>query len=215
MRAGPVTLEGEHVRLEPLAESHATALAAAAACDTELYRWSPVPVTRADALAYIKTALAWQAAGTAIPFATVRRSDNRVIGSTRFFHVEYWSWPATHPRHGRNVPDGCEIGYSWLAREATRTAANTEAKLLMLSHAFETLGVYRVCFHADMWNERSRAALARLGATFEGELRRIAWRSTACPAIPPDSRSLPRSGQRARNGSKAASRVADGVRRVI
>ena len=167
----PITLEGEHVRLEPLTESHAGALVAAASGDTELYRWSPVPLTRADALAYIKTALAWQAVGTAIPFATVRRSDGRVIGSTRFFHVEYWSWPAGHPRHGRYAPDGCEIGYSWLAREATRTAANTEAKLLMLSHAFETFGVYRVCFHADMRNERSRAALMRLGATSEGVLR--------------------------------------------
>ena len=171
MRLDPITLEGEHVRLEPLSEAHADALVAAAAGDADLYRWSPVPLTRADALAYIETALAWQAAGTAIPFATLRRSDGRVIGSTRFFRVEYWSWPAGHPRHGRKAPDGCEIGYSWLAREATRTAVNTEAKLLTLSHAFETFGVYRVCFHADMRNERSRAALTRLGATFEGVLR--------------------------------------------
>jgi N-acetyltransferase len=171
VKSAPVTLEGEHVRLEPLTEAHAGALASAAAGDTELYRWSPVPLTQADALTYIKTALGWQIAGTALPFATVRRSDGRVIGSTRFFHVEHWSWPAEHPRHGRAVPDGCEIGYSWLARDLTRTAANTEAKLLMLTHAFETWGVFRVCFHADMRNERSRAALTRLGAKFEGVLR--------------------------------------------
>jgi RimJ/RimL family protein N-acetyltransferase len=94
-----------------------------------------------------------------------------VIGSTRFFLLERWSWPPGHARHGRGAPDACEIGYTWLARSAFRTAANTEAKLLMLTYAFETWQVFRVCFHTDARNERSRAALERIGARFEGLLR--------------------------------------------
>jgi RimJ/RimL family protein N-acetyltransferase len=85
--------------------------------------------------------------------------------------MERWAWPAGHPSHGRDVPDACEIGYTWLARSAVRTAANTEAKLLMLCHAFEVWQVLRVCFHTDARNERSRAALERIGAQREGILR--------------------------------------------
>ncbi len=80
-------------------------------------------------------------------------------------------WPPGHARHGRNVPDACEIGYTWLTRSAIRTAANTEAKLLMLAYAFETWQVLRVCFHTDARNQRSRAALERIGGKFEGTLR--------------------------------------------
>ena len=78
---------------------------------------------------------------------------------------------ASHPRHGRANPDVCEIGYTWLTRSAIRTAANTEAKLLMLTHAFETWQVLRVCLHTDARNQRSRAAIERIGAKFEGILR--------------------------------------------
>jgi RimJ/RimL family protein N-acetyltransferase len=101
----------------------------------------------------------------------VRVSDGLVIGSTRFWNIERWAWLAGHERHGRIDPDVCEIGYTWLNRSAIRTAANTEAKLLMLTHAFETWGVLRVCFHTDARNERSRAALERIGGKFEGILR--------------------------------------------
>ena len=120
---------------------------------------------------YVDTALAWRAAGTALAFATLRAADGMVIGSSRFFDIERWPWPAGHPGGERGGPDGCEIGYTWLAADAIRTAANTEAKLLMLTHAFETWGVQRVCFHTDARNERSRSALARIGAEFEGVLR--------------------------------------------
>jgi len=120
---------------------------------------------------YVDTALAAREAGTALPFATVRRADGAVIGATRFFLIERWPWPAGHPGTRRAGPDGCEIGYTWLSASAVRTAANTEAKLLMLSHAFETWRVHRVCFHTDARNERSRDALARIGAQFEGLLR--------------------------------------------
>ena len=105
-----------------------------------------------------------------MPFAIVRASDNAVLGSTRFFDIERWSWPEAHPLHGRSTPDAGEIGYTWLARPAIRTAANTESKLLMLTHAFEAWKVHRVCFHTDVRNSRSRAALERIGGRFEGIL---------------------------------------------
>jgi RimJ/RimL family protein N-acetyltransferase len=169
---GPnVELTGRQVRLEPLDLKHVEGLVAAAASDPSLYRWSPVPQGRAEAQKYVETALAWQAAGTALPFATVRLADGVVIGSTRFWNIEHWAWPLGHDRHGRALPDACEIGYSWLNPSAIRTAANTEAKFLMLEHAFETWSALRVCFHTDARNQRSRAALERLGARFEGVLR--------------------------------------------
>jgi N-acetyltransferase len=167
---GPV-LSGTHVRLEPLDHRHVDGLAAAAAVDRSLYQWSPIPQGTAEATSYVDTAIAWRNAGTAVPFAIVRVQDSSVIGSTRFFNLERWSWPQGHARYGRQNPDACEIGYSWLTSWAIRTTANTEAKLLMLTFAFETWQVLRVCFHTDVRNQRSRAALERIGAKFEGILR--------------------------------------------
>ena len=164
-------LQGRHIRLEPLALEHVAGLVAAAAVDPSLYRWSPVPQGEAEAGRYVDTALAWRDAGTAVPFAIVRADDAAVIGSTRFWNIERWAWPESHPSHGRGVPDACEIGYTWFTRSAVRTAANTEAKLLMLRHAFEVWQVLRVCFHTDVRNQRSRAALERIGAQCEGILR--------------------------------------------
>jgi RimJ/RimL family protein N-acetyltransferase len=165
------TLRGEHVRLEPLQHHHVDGLVAAAANDRELYRWSPVPQTQDEAKAYVETALAWRDADTAVSFAIVRAQDGVVIGSTRFFNLERWAWPPSHSLHGRKTPDACEIGYTWFARSATRTAANTETKFLMLRHAFEDWKVLRVCFHTDVRNQRSRAAIERIGGQFEGILR--------------------------------------------
>jgi N-acetyltransferase len=167
----PFTLSGTHVRLEPLNHHHGDGLAAASAADPALYQWSPVPQSKLEAATYINTALAWRDAGTAVPFAIVNVSDAIVIGSTRFWNIERWSWPQGHARHGYPHPDSCEIGYTWFARSAIRTAANTEAKLLMLTHAFETWQMLRVCFHTDVRNQRSRAALERIGAKCEGILR--------------------------------------------
>ena len=164
-------LTGTHVRLEPLAMNHLDGLVAAAAADPALYQWSPVPQSREAALAYIETALAWREAGKAVPFATVRVADGAALGSTRFFDIESWAWPEGHERHGRQNPDVCEIGYTWLTRDAIRTAVNTEAKLLMLTHAFEVWQVLRVCLHTDARNQRSQAAIERIGGTFEGVLR--------------------------------------------
>ncbi len=164
-------LSGKHIRLEPLDHRHVDGLVAASAVDTSLYQWSPIPQGKAEAIRYIDTALAWRDAATAVPFATVREEDGVVIGSTRFFDLERWAWPQGHPRHGRRDPDACEIGYTWLTCSAIRTGANTDAKLLMLTHAFETWQVLRVCFHTDVRNQRSRAAIERIGGKFEGILR--------------------------------------------
>jgi RimJ/RimL family protein N-acetyltransferase len=165
------TLQGTHVRLEPLAYAHVEGLAAAAGVDRSLYRWSPIPQGKTEAADYVATAMAWRDAGTAVPFAIVRLTDRAIIGSTRFFNLERWDWPRGHSFHGRSAPDVCEIGYTWLTASAIRTAANTECKLLMLTHAFEEWQVLRVCFHTDARNQRSRAALERIGGQFEGILR--------------------------------------------
>jgi RimJ/RimL family protein N-acetyltransferase len=168
-------LQGRHIRLEPLEHRHVDGLVAAAAVDPSLYQWSPVPQGKVETTTYVDTALAWQDAGTAVPFVIISRDDSVndgvVIGSTRFWNLERWAWPQGHLRHGRPVPDACEIGYTWLTSSAIRTAANTEAKLLMLTHAFEIWQVLRVCFHTDARNQRSRAALERIGGKFEGILR--------------------------------------------
>ena len=145
-------------------------MAAASAADPSLYQWSPVPQGEVEATSYVDTALAWRDAGSAVPFAIVRLDDGVVIGSTRFFDLERWAWPQGHQRYGC-VLDACEIGYTWLTRSAMRTAANTETKLLMLAHAFETWQLLRVCLHTDVRNQRSRAAIERMGGKFEGILR--------------------------------------------
>ena len=169
--AKELVLEGRNVRLEQLEMQHADGLTSASAIDPSLYRWTAAPVGRKAVESYIATANALREAGVALAFATIRTSDGAVIGSSRFFDIERFHWPEGHPRRDRPHPDVCEIGYTWLSAPAVRTAANTEAKLLMLTHAFETWGVLRVCFHTDSRNDRSAAALARIGARFEGILR--------------------------------------------
>jgi N-acetyltransferase len=171
MESEHFALYGRHIHLQPLDHRHIDGLVAAAAVDPSLYRWSPVPQNKADATRYVDTALAWRDAGTAVPFAIVGADGGTVIGSTRFWNLERWSWPEDHPAYGRGMPDACEIGYTWLTRSAIRTAANTEAKLLMLTHAFESWQVLRICLHTDVRNQRSRAAIERVGGQFEGILR--------------------------------------------
>ncbi len=166
-----VTLSGKFVRLEPLDQCHLDGLVAASAVDPSLYQWSLVPQGEAETARYVETAIAWRDEGKALPFATIRIADGSVIGSTRFFDIERWAWPQSHPRHSRQNPDVCEIGYTWLTSSAIRTAANTEAKLLMLGFAFETWKLLRVCLHTDARNNRSRAAIERIGGKFEGILR--------------------------------------------
>ncbi len=164
-------LTGKQIRLEPLELRHAEALAAAASGDAALYQWTTVPQGVAGARAYIEGALAGRDAGTVVPFATVRVCDGVVLGSTRFWEIGFWDWPKGNARFGRNTPDVCEIGHTWLTAGAIRTAANTEAKFLMLSYAFEMWDVLRVCLHTDARNLRSRAAIERIGGKLEGVLR--------------------------------------------
>jgi RimJ/RimL family protein N-acetyltransferase len=164
-------LKGNHVSLEPLGLRHVAGLVSAAAVDPTLYHWSPVPQGEAEATRYVRTALEWRDAGSALSFAVIRASDSEVVGSTRFFNLERWAWPSGHPSHGRQDPDACEIGYTWYTRSAIRTAVNTESKLLMLTYVFEVWKVLRVCLHTDTRNERSRAAIQRVGGKFEGILR--------------------------------------------
>ena len=134
-----------------------------------------MPIGRDAVLRYIETALAWREAGTALALATSPHRRRAVIGSTRFFDIEHWAWPAGHPRHGRKLPDVCEIGYTWLTQPAIRTAANTEAKLLMLTHAFEVWQLLRVCLHTDARNKRSQAAIERIGGSLKEYCARTAW----------------------------------------
>ena len=161
-------LAGQHLRLEPLQHEHVPGLLAAASGGGELYRWSPVPQDEAQVRRYVETAVAARDAGQAVSFAVVRMTDDTVIGSTRFFDLGYWPWPDGVARNG---PDTCEIGYTWLSRDAIRTGANTEMKRLMLTYAFEVWQVRSVCLHTDARNQRSRDAMQRIGARFEGILR--------------------------------------------
>jgi RimJ/RimL family protein N-acetyltransferase len=167
-----VILEGRYVRLEPLTRGHARALSAAAGGPRETYALTTVPEGESGALGYIETALRDEEAGRSLPFATVARSTGRVVGSTRFLNIEFWTWPLGHAlQRGEDVPDVAEIGATWLAGGAQRTAINTEAKLLMLTHAFEEWRVHRVSLMTDARNERSRTAILRVGARFDGVIR--------------------------------------------
>ena len=154
----PVTLEGRHARLEPLAKEHLAGLAEVG-LDEELWRWIPTAVrTREEMAAYIETALEEQQSGVSLPFAIVEKATGRTIGSTRYGNID-----RTHHR--------VEIGWTWVAREWQRTAMNTEAKYLLLKHAFESLGCMRVELKTDSLNEKSRAAILRIGAKEEGIFR--------------------------------------------
>jgi RimJ/RimL family protein N-acetyltransferase len=169
----PITLSGKHVRLEPLTRAHVPALVAAATSgpsDTYAFTW--VPRTESAAMAYVDEALRLHAEGRALPFAALDAVSGRVVGSTRYLNVEFWAWPPGHPLQRReDVPDVVEIGATWLAPDAQRTAINTEAKLLMLTHAFDVWRVHRVSLMTDARNMRSRAAILRLGAKFDGVIR--------------------------------------------
>jgi N-acetyltransferase len=154
----PVTLEGRLVRLEPMSPRHLDGLAQVA-LDPGLWQWTLArPTDRGGLEAWMSTAMANAAAGSELPFVTVERASGRPIGSSRYLNIV--------PEHLR-----LEIGWTWVAREWQRTGANREAKLLMLSHAFETLGCHRIEFKTDSLNDPSRAALLAIGATFEGIFR--------------------------------------------
>jgi RimJ/RimL family protein N-acetyltransferase len=171
----PFTLEGAFVRLEPLREDHIPGLVEAAGEDRAHYQWTYTPDGVEQMTDFVRGALAQAATGGQVPFATIRRGQagdqDQVVGSTRFCEIAFWQWPpgASHQRHG--VPDVVDIGFTWLAGSAQRTVVNTEAKLLMMGHAFEVWRVHRVALQTDVRNARSWAAIERIGGQLDGIMR--------------------------------------------
>jgi RimJ/RimL family protein N-acetyltransferase len=158
MKVEAVTLEGRHVRLEPLMKAHVAGLSEVG-LDEELWRWIPIPVrTLEEMSAYVETAVSERERGVSLPFVLVEKPTGRLIGCTRYGNIDH-----THRR--------VEIGWTWVAKTWQRTPINTEAKYLLLRHAFETLGCIRVELKTDSLNEKSRAAILRIGAQEEGLFR--------------------------------------------
>ena len=158
MKVEPVILEGKFVRLEPMGLEHLDGLWDAG-CDEALWRLIPTMISsRDDMRKYIENALGDQERGIALPFVTIERSSGKVIGSTRFCSIDVSNLRT-------------EIGWTWIDPQWQRTAVNTEAKLLMLTHAFEVWRCIRVELKTDVLNERSRNAILRLGAKQEGVFR--------------------------------------------
>ncbi|MCY7346354.1 MAG: GNAT family N-acetyltransferase [Pyrinomonadaceae bacterium] len=158
MQIKPVTLEGKSVRLAPLKLENLAELYEAAS-DESLWRWTTnIVESREDMLRYIETALGEAAGKISVPFVTIEKSTGKIIGSTRFGNID-----------AKNRKT--EIGWTWINPKWQRTAINTEAKLLMLTHAFETWNCVRVELKTDALNEKSRKAIRRIGAKQEGILR--------------------------------------------
>jgi len=158
MKVEPVVLEGEFVRLEPMRVDHLPALIKVG-LDRSLWKWTIADIkTDADMERYVRSALADQMLGTALPFVTVNTKSGKIVGSTRFGNID-------------TVNRRAEIGWTWINPEWQRTAINSEAKLLMLTHAFEEWKCIRVELKTDANNEKSRKAITRIGATEEGTLR--------------------------------------------
>ena len=159
LKISSVTLEGQHVRLEPLTLAHEAALISAAS-DGELWNTEVTIIPRPDGMKnYIQAALDGFARGTELPFAILRKApEDQIVGTTRFYEIF---------QNDRKAA----IGYTWLGKSAQRTPVNTETKLLLLTHAFETWKCVRVELITDVLNEQSRAAILRLGAKQEGILR--------------------------------------------
>ncbi|MEW6061161.1 MAG: GNAT family protein [Bacteroidota bacterium] len=161
----PLTLQGKLVRLEPLSSDHTEALCNVA-FDGGLWQFGLNNLrTIEDVARYVENALDEQRNGKALPFAIIEQASKTVVGSTRFGNID---------RSNKRV----EIGWTWLAKQWQRTGLNTEAKFLMLRHAFEVWQCIRVEFKTDVLNEQSRAALRRIGATEEGIFRKHAITAT-------------------------------------
>ena len=154
--------------------AHVDALVLAASEDRTNYQWTYTPEGHEQMTDYVADALEKVATGAHIAFATVHKGEggvDRVVGATRFCEMAFWQWPpgASHQRHG--VPDVVDIGFTWLAGSVQRTPVNTEAKLLMMGHAFEGWQVHRVALQTDVRNARSWAAIERIGGQLDGIMR--------------------------------------------
>jgi RimJ/RimL family protein N-acetyltransferase len=163
------TLIGRHVALEPLTIDHVDGLVGAASEDRSTYRWTKVPDGRDEMARYVDDLVRQRASGVAVPFAQRRLADGALVGCTRYMELHTWFHRVIE---GDEVPDEVEVGGTWLAASAQRTPINTEAKLLLFGHAFDVWHVQRLQLCTDARNERSRVAIERAGATFEGVLRR-------------------------------------------
>jgi N-acetyltransferase len=181
------TLEGRYVRLIPLGPEHIDGLLEAAGGDRSTFAFTPVPWDRPSMAAYVERAMAKRDSGDHYPFATWSVDAGHIVGSTRFYDLAVWDWSTTqHPRSGARPVDDrpgrsgaspgdhrdvASIGYTWLHPSAQRTPVNSEAKLMMLDHAFDRWGTRAVRIQTDARNARSRAAIARLGFELDGILR--------------------------------------------
>ena len=164
-----IELRWRDVVLRPLRPTDAPALAAASGESRDHYRYNPVPDGLEAAQGYVERALSMKAAGQRYPFAIEWR--DRVVGTTSYSEYQPWQWQVPTALQRSDRPDAVEVGYTWLAASAQRTGCNTETKLLLFKHAFETWQVHSVCLRTDVRNERSRRAIERLGARFEGVRR--------------------------------------------
>jgi len=169
------SLEGGHVHLLPMGPEHVDGLLDAAAGDRSTFAYTPVPDDRPGMAAYVDKALHKRAAGFHEPFVTWSVADRRIVGSTRFYDLATWNWadhsPGTDVDRRLDRPDVACIGYTWLEPRAQRTPVNTEAKLLMMGHAFEVWKVRVVRIQTDARNTRSRRAIERLGCALDGVIR--------------------------------------------
>jgi len=169
LELGTLELHGHELLLRPLALEDAQALALAADEGRDNYGFTPVPNGLDEAVRYVKHALDAKADGARYPFAIVRRG--RVVGTTSYYDYQPWRWPAGCAQQRSDRPDAVEIGHTWLAASEQRTECNTRCKLALLEHAFERFRVHRVALRTDERNARSRRAIERLGAQFDGVLR--------------------------------------------
>jgi RimJ/RimL family protein N-acetyltransferase/ribosomal protein S18 acetylase RimI-like enzyme len=167
----PFSLLGTLIRLEPLHDEHVDELVAAAAESRETYRLAHVPDGSAAMRDWAAQATRARDEGRQVPFVIREIISDRIVGCTRFYEMDPWQWPVGSSNQRSGAPDGVEIGYTWLARSAQRTGINIDAKLTLMTHAFEAWEVRRVRFRTDERNIRSRRAIEALGASFDGVLR--------------------------------------------
>ena len=181
----PLSLRGRFVHLLPMRMAHVDDLVAAATEERSTFAYTAVPSDTAAMAAYVTNALAARDAGQQYPFVTYGVEVGRIVGTTRFYEIQQWDWSAVpvddradrhdhdrhdHDQHGNRL-DTLHIGHTWLSPAAQRTPVNTEAKLLMLAHAFDVWGVRAVRIQTDARNNRSRRAIERLGCHLDGVLR--------------------------------------------
>jgi len=171
----PGSLEGRFVRLLPMGPEHVDGLLAAATADRSTFDYTPVPADREGMAAYVSKAVAKRESGHHVPFVTWSTEAGRIVGATRFYDLATWDWashsPGTDAVERRRRPDVAGIGYTWLEPSVQRSPVNTEAKLLMMTHAFEQWEVRVVRIQTDARNERSRRAIERLGCSLDGVIR--------------------------------------------